>query len=173
MLNFVAILLFLLLFAVVAYFIYTATQHYVDNRHQIRLLSLQQQRAQPTLTLRLQACERLTLLCERISIPNLLGRLHTEGATVNDLRRALLVGIQQEFEHNVTQQIYVSDNLWNILLLTRNNTADIVNMVAQKCDAQADARVFTNALFTFLSEQPTDSIAKAQAAVANQGKAKA
>ncbi len=165
MLNFIAVLLFLIVFAVAAYFIYALTKQYVNNRHQARIIDLQQQRAQPTLSLRLQACERLILLCERISIPNLISRLRTEGASVNDLRLTMLIAIQQEFEHNVTQQLYVSENLWNIIMLTRNNIADIVNMVAQKQDAQADSSVLINELFNFLGEQSSDSIAKAQAAI--------
>lgn len=165
MLNFIAVLLFLLVFAVAAYLIYSLTKQYFNNRHQIRLIDLQQQRAQPTLSLRLQACERLILLCERISIPNLISRLRTEGASVNDLRLAMLIAIQQEFEHNITQQLYVSENLWNIIILSRNNTADIVNMVAQKLDAQADSSLLINDLFQFLGEQSSDSITKAQAAI--------
>ena len=115
--------------------------------------------------LRLQACERLILLCERISIPNLVSRLRTEGASVNDLRMAMIIAIQQEFEHNTTQQLYVSENLWNILILTRNNTADIVNVVAQKLDTNADSNVLINELFKFLSEQPSDLTTKAQGAI--------
>ncbi len=165
MLNFIAVLLFLVVFAVAAYLIYSLTKQYFNNRHQARLIDLQQQRAQPTLPLRLQACERLILLCERISIPNLISRLRTEGASVNDLRLAMLIAIQQEFEHNITQQLYVSENLWNIIILSRNNTADIVNMVAQKLDAQADSSLLINDLFQFLGEQSSDSISKAQAAI--------
>jgi hypothetical protein len=165
MLNIIAVVLFLSIFAVAAYFIYTLVKQYFDNRHQARLLDLQHKRAQPTLSLRLQACERLILLCERISIPNLISRLRTEGASVNDLRMAMIIAIQQEFEHNTTQQLYVSENLWNILILTRNNTADIVNVVAQKLDAQSDSSLLINALFSFINEQSSDSITKAQAAI--------
>ena len=165
MLKFIAVLLFLVVFAVAAYLIYSLTKQYFNNRHQTRLIDLQQQRAQPTLPLRLQACERLILLCERISIPNLISRLRTEGASVNDLRLAMLIAIQQEFEHNITQQLYVSENLWNIIILSRNNTADIVNMVAQKLDGQVDSSLLINDLFQFLGEQSSDSITKAQAAI--------
>ena len=165
MLKLIVVLLFLAVFVVAAYLIYTLTKQYFNNRHQARLIDLQQQRAQPTLPLRLQACERLILLCERISIPNLISRLRTEGASVNDLRLAMLIAIQQEFEHNITQQLYVSENLWSIIILSRNNTADIVNMVAQKLDGQADSSLLINDLFQFLGEQSSDSITKAQAAI--------
>lgn len=165
MLNVIAIILFLLIVAVAAYFIFRSTKTYYERSHQVNQLTLQQQRIQPTIHLRLQAYERLTMLAERISIPNLIGRLRTEGMSVSDLRLAMLIGIQQEFEHNVTQQIYVSENLWNILALTRNNTADILTVVADKLDPKADASVLVNELLTFLGEQGSDPSAKAQAAV--------
>ena len=126
---------------------------------------IQTEKAKTTLPMRLQAYERLTLLCERINIPNLIKRLRAEGASVNDLRFALLIGIQQEFEHNVTQQIYVSDNLWNILRIARDNTAEIINIAAEKLDPKADSNALTEGIFTILSEQKADSLAKAQAAI--------
>jgi hypothetical protein len=126
---------------------------------------IQTKKAKTTLPMRLQAYERLTLLCERINIPNLIKRLRAEGASVNDLRFALLIGIQQEFEHNVTQQIYVSDNLWNILRIARDNTAEIINIAAEKLDPKADANALIEGIFTILSEQKGDSLAKAQAAI--------
>jgi hypothetical protein len=126
---------------------------------------IQTEKAKTTLPMRLQAYERLTLLCERINIPNLIKRLRAEGASVNDLRFALLIGIQQEFEHNVTQQIYVSDNLWNILRIARDNTAEIINIAAEKLDPKADSNALIEEIFTILSEQKGDSLAKAQAAI--------
>ena len=111
MFNFIAVILFLLIFAALAYLIYTLTKKYFDQQSNARAAEIQQQRLQATLPLRLQAYERLLLLCERISIPNLVGRLRTEGSSSSDLRMAMLMAIKQEFEHNVTQQIYVSESL--------------------------------------------------------------
>jgi hypothetical protein len=126
---------------------------------------IQIEKAKTTLPMRLQAYERLTLLCDRISIPNLIKRLRTEGASANDFRLALLIGIQQEFEHNVTQQIYVSENLWNILRIARDNTAEIINIAAEKLDPKADSNALISEIFTLLGEQKGDSLAKAQAAI--------
>ena len=67
--------------------------------------------------LRLQACERLTLMLERINVPNLLLRLPpAPAASAKEYTASLLLNIRQEFEYNVTQQIYVSDALWSIML---------------------------------------------------------
>jgi hypothetical protein len=104
-------------------------------------------------------------LCERISIPNLVARLGTDGVTVNDLRTAMLIAIRQEFEHNITQQIYVSENLWSIIKVARDNTAEIVHLIAQKLDPKADVNVYIAALFEFLESQQGDSLLTAQTAI--------
>jgi hypothetical protein len=126
---------------------------------------IQIEKNKTTLPLRLPAYERLTLLCERITIPNLIKRLRTEGASAHDFRLTLLIGIQQEFEHNVTQQIYVSENLWNILKIARDNTAEIINIAAEKLEPQADSNALIHEIFTVLGEQKGDSLGKAQAAI--------
>ncbi len=166
MFNFIAVILFLLIFAALVYLIYTLTKKYFDQQSNARAAEIQQQRLQATLPLRLQAYERLLLLCERISIPNLVGRLRTEGSSASDLRMAMLMAIKQEFEHNVTQQIYVSESLWKILLMARDNTANAVDIVAQKLDKNATSEAFIGEMSTFLSEQSSvDSIAMAQSAI--------
>ncbi len=166
MLNAIALILFLLIFAVLAYLIFSLTKKYFDQQSNARAAEIQQQRLQATLPLRLQAYERLLLLCERITIPNLVGRLRTEGASASDLRMAMLMAIKQEFEHNVTQQIYVSEKLWKILLMARDNTANTLDIVAQKLSDNATAEAFIGEMSAFLNEQNgADSISMAQAAI--------
>lgn len=165
MLKFITIILFLLIFAALAYLIYTLTKKYFDQQSNARAAEIQQQRLQATLSLRLQAYERLLLLCERISIPNLVGRLRTEGSSASDLRMAMLMAIKQEFEHNLTQQIYVSEKLWKILLMARDNTANTLDIVAQKLDSNATSEAFIGEMSAFLSENGADSIAMAQSAI--------
>ena len=121
--------------------------------------------ANPTLHLRLAAYERLLILCERIAIPNLIARLRTEGGTSGELRLAMLIAIQQEFEHNVTQQIYVSENLWAILQAARNNTAEIINLVAAKTDVRADQTELIRQMTQFFSENTDNSLETAQNAI--------
>ena len=71
--------------------------------------------------LRLQAYERLILLCERLRLDSLMLRLNASEMTANQLKSALIISIQKEFEHNLTQQIYVSGQLWEMLTLLRDN----------------------------------------------------
>lgn len=123
------------------------------------------ERMKATISLRLQAYERLSLYCERIRIPNLLLRLQTQHMTVASLKWAMLQAIQQEFEHNITQQIYVSESLWQILKLARDHTMEVVDQVASQMPAEAAPDAYVQALFAFLEKQEKDSLLTALSAI--------
>lgn len=132
---------------------YYVLKQFLDNQYQIRMVEYKQNQSKSTLPLRLGAYERLSLLCERISVPNLILRIRTENMTAEDLKIAMMIAIQQEFEHNITQQVYVSDNLWQILKLTRENTITIINHVAGSVPPGADSIELGKALFQYLDAQ--------------------
>lgn len=71
--------------------------------------------------LRLQAYERLTLFCERINVMSLMMRLNNKEMTSDGLKNAMLISVQKEYEHNLTQQIYISNELWEMMNLLKNN----------------------------------------------------
>ena len=66
-----------------------------------------------TRALQLQAYERLVILCERISLPNLISRTSMPSFSAKDMQVILSENIKQEFEYNASQQIYVSELAWN------------------------------------------------------------
>ncbi len=71
------------------------------------------------LPLKLQAYERLTLLLDRVSLEKLVVRVQPIGDDINDYKQLLIANINQEFEHNLTQQMYVSDECWSTILKTK------------------------------------------------------
>jgi hypothetical protein len=76
--------------------------------------------------IRLQALERMTMFCSRIDIQNLYYRLVSSDIGPKELKAAMLIAVQQEFEHNASQQLYVSENLWKILNLAKENIQDVI-----------------------------------------------
>lgn len=114
---------------------------------------------------RLQAYERLSLYCERISIPNLILRLRHESMTVNSLKWAMMQAIQQEYEHNVTQQVYVSESLWTILRMAREHMMTILDATAHTLDKTATADQYIQALFEYLEKQEIDPLITALSAI--------
>ena len=113
--------------------------------------------------LRLQACERFTLMLERISVPNLLLRMPPDEATAaREYRAELLLAIRQEVEYNITQQIYVSDSLWSIITQTRDN---ISLQIARAGEEAATSRQIAERLRMISGQQDESPVALAQGAI--------
>ena len=89
--------------------------------------------------LQLQAYERLTVLCERIAIPNLISRVSHPQATAREMQTLLIESIKQEFEYNTSQQIYVSKIAWDAVRNLRDQSMLIINQVANVLPADAKA----------------------------------
>lgn len=79
-----------------------------------------------TLPVRLQAYERMALFLERISINSLVVRVAPNGKNKSDYENLLISQIETEFEHNLSQQIYMSDECWNIIKAAKNATIQII-----------------------------------------------
>ena len=110
--------------AVIVYFL---MNKFLKGQQNIEQLKLKVEQSNDTLPLRFQAYERLTLFLERIKIPNLVMRLMTPSSAPSDLKNALVISIQKEYEHNLTQQIYVSPELWKIITLAKDSTIQYIS----------------------------------------------
>ncbi len=126
--------------------VYVLLKQYLDKQYQLRALELRKGQQEVSLPLKLQAYERLSLFCERIDLPNLVLRVREEGMSAGRLRLALMLAIQQEYEHNITQQVYVSDKLWQIIKAARDNAIDAISMISESVEPDADGRLFARAL---------------------------
>jgi hypothetical protein len=83
-----------------------------------------------TLPLILQAYERLTLFLERITIDSLVVREQDDDFTARDFHQHLLGEIRAEYEHNLTQQIYISGDAWNVVRNAKEATINMINRAA-------------------------------------------
>ena len=97
--------------------------------------------------LKVQAYERIVLFMERIEPSSLVMRLKTNTMKANELHGALLHNIREEYEHNVAQQIYISDNAWNLVKQAKEETIRIVNMAANSMESSATANELTRDIF--------------------------
>jgi hypothetical protein len=84
--------------------------------------------------MRLQAYERLILFLERISPETLLLKLKSQAQTNSDLHLAILQQIRLEYEHNISQQLYVSDAIWSLVKETKEQVSMFVNDIAKHSD---------------------------------------
>jgi hypothetical protein len=140
-------------------------KNYLEKQYQLKLLENKQNNKNTTTPMRFQAYERLSLFCERISIPNLLLRLREKGQTAAELKLKLLMTVQQEFEYNITQQVYLSDQLWQIIKLSKEDVMNIISVVAEKIDPKAPSEELSSALIRFLETQQSTALEKALLAI--------
>ncbi len=101
--------------------VYYLQKQYNANQYQLKAMELKAQYSKGAIPLKLQAYERLLLFCDRISFPNLILRLKTENMTAKQLKSAMIIAIQKEYEHNLAQQLYTSGKLWEIISTAKNN----------------------------------------------------
>lgn len=104
---------------------YLFNSHFKDQQNTRRFL-LQKENRKDTLPLRLQAYERLSLFLERINPAKLLIRVSPLSKDKNDYENYIIAQIEQEFEHNLTQQIYVSEDCWTIVKTAKNATIQMI-----------------------------------------------
>jgi len=132
---------------------YFLLQQQIDEQQKRLSGAMRRDSLKLTLPLRLQAYERLMLLCDRASIPNTLLRVRAPGMSIANLRGALMIAITQEFDHNTSQQLYVSDMLWQILRVAREDTLSLVSRAAEGLDPNAEDDVYIDRLLAALEEQ--------------------
>lgn len=139
-----------LLVAVTAYYLLKTL---LESQNRSVQLAQRNEALKITLPLRLQAYERLTLLCDRAALPNVLLRVRMNAMAMAELRGALLLAISQEFSHNTSQQLYVSETLWQIITLAKDETLAAVSRAAEGLDADTDADILVGRILQAVDEQ--------------------
>lgn len=114
-----------------------------------------------TLPLRLQSYERLTLLIERMEPNNLLTRILPSDISAKDYQLMLISTIKSEFDHNLSQQIYVSANLWSAIVAVRNDMLKNIHIVAAGIPTDASASQLCKAILNqyYEMENPAPHLA--------------
>ncbi len=140
-------------------------KQYFANQEQMQLLKMQASKQENAVPLRFQAYERLSLFCERIELGSMLLRLRQEDANAAQMRILLMAAIQQEYEHNITQQVYVSDQLWKIIQFAKDDAIQVVTKAAEAVDPRADSRQLANAIISITNQRQGSAADKALVAI--------
>ena len=108
---------------------------------------------QQLLPLQLQAYERLVLLCERISLPNLISRTAASDLSAKQMQYVLIENIKQEFEYNASQQIYVSPVAWESVRNLKDQSMLIINQISNVLPQEARATDLNKQLLEVIIQQ--------------------
>ena len=99
----------------------------------------------------LQAYERLSLLADRITLKNLITRMHSAHLTAEELQAGLVETIKNEYEHNITQQIYINPEVWKAVTKMKEQNIFIINQLAETLPPRANSVALSNLLLEYSS----------------------
>ncbi len=104
------------------------------------------------LPMRLQAHERMALYLERIDLNNSILKTYKSGMSARLLQNELNASIRSEFEHNVAQQVYLSEKTWGAVKTAKEETIKIINIAAQQLEDTATGIDFSTKVYEILSQ---------------------
>jgi hypothetical protein len=111
---------------------YFTVRNFLDSDRKKSELELRKD-SQATITpLRLQAYERIVIFLERVNPNTLVVRVNKHGMTAHQLHLELIKTIKSEYEHNLSQQIYMSYGAWELVKTTKEEMIKLINISATK-----------------------------------------
>ena len=150
---------------IVFFTVRTLLREYFNKEYQVKSLENTKDHHNTVLPLKLQAYERLSMFCERIAVPTLLFRIRQEGMSAQQLRLNLLLAIQQEYEHNITQQVYVSAQLWEIIKIARDDSVNTISIAMESIPKDSDGKALFDVAIQVIEQRGVTAVDKALQAI--------
>ncbi len=119
------------------------------------------------LPLKFQAYERMSMFLERINPPNLVTRIVKPEVNVGKFHALLLATIRDEYEHNMSQQLYISDTAWELVKTAKEDVVRLININASKFKVDDDAGKYAQSIVADGFNNGRNSISKALTALKN------
>lgn len=111
----------------------------LNHDHTRRVYEYKKSIAKEMIPLRMQAYERLALYLERMQPSNLLLRVQKEEMTSRMLHALLIKTIRAEYDHNMSQQVYVSDEAWQLINQGKDQLIGMINEHVRSVDPHSPA----------------------------------
>jgi hypothetical protein len=147
--------------SIVLYGIYLLVRMFIQKEVDLRKLEVRSRSIETILPSRLQAYERMALFLERISPQNLLVRLNASGMTSKEFHQLLLSEIRNEYNHNVAQQVYMSENVWNLIKSAKEDLILSINDAAGEMKMESTSLDLSRKIFEKSIHKTVDPIAHA------------
>lgn len=152
----------LLSVAITGIIFFVIAKTYFDNQQKTQMLQMKIDEHKESLKvvtpIRLQAYERMALYLERISPNSLILRTFRPGMDIKTLQIAMTKSIRDEWEHNLSQQVYLGTESWNRIREAKEEMINLINGSAVKLPADADPTSLAGAIFESCAKSkiPTD-----------------
>ena len=116
---------------------YLLVKNFLQKDFETKLTELRLKSSETILPIRLQAYERVCLLLERVSPSNIIPRVNDNSFNAAVLKQRLTMEIREELNHNLSQQVYMSDQAWAVTKSAIDDLIAIINASAATIDPEA------------------------------------
>jgi hypothetical protein len=141
--------------------IYLTVDSMLRKQFEKNLLEIRTKNTEVLLPVRMQAYERMALFLERISPHNLILRINQPNMTAGELQAVMLHEIREELNHNLSQQIYMSEVVWTLIRNASEDIVSTINTCAQQTESEMPSIELARRIFEQQMNQSGDSIQKA------------
>jgi len=145
--------------SLVLYAVYLTVRSFIAKEIELKKLEIRTRSIETILPARLQAYERMTLFLERIAPQNLLIRLNNSEFKARMFQHVLLDEIRNEYNHNASQQIYMSESAWTQLRNAKEDLVIIINEAATSMTAESTSIDLSKKIFEIVMDRKEDLIA--------------
>jgi hypothetical protein len=153
---------------IVSYALYLTVKSFLTKDFEKRLIEIKLKNTEVILPIRLQAYERMCLFLERISPHNLVVRVNDPSYSVGLLHQILLKEIRDEYAHNMSQQVYMSDQAWRHIKNTMDEIINLINNSSHGLPKDARGIELAKSILDRLVQLPEDPSSKALTFVKNE-----
>lgn len=140
---------------IVAYLLIDRFLKAESKRH---ILEIKKESIKVTIPVRLQAFERVILLLERIDAVQVVKRSITPGMTSGQLKLKAIAEIRNEFNHNVTQQVYLSASSWERVVQAKEDAIKLISVTGTQINDNTDAVEFSRKILGVNEELKVSNI---------------
>ncbi len=151
--------------AAVLYAMYLTVKSFLDREMTQKMVEIKLKNTDTVLPIRLQAYERVCLFLERITPNNLIIRLNQGDFSAREFQHVLLAEIRQEYNHNISQQVYVSNEAWEYVVSAKEGIISTINQAAEAVEDDAKSIDLAKKIFEISMEKETDPTAHALAKI--------
>ncbi len=127
-------------------------KNFFENEYQRRNMNIKAETVKLVTPIKLQAYERLVILLERMTPNSLIFRVSKPGISASQLKIELIADINSEYNHNVSQQIYVSPQAWQMVRIAKEEMVNIINTSYARLGPNAVGIDLSKAVFETMIE---------------------
>ena len=147
--------------ALTGWIFYLLVRRYFDHQQKERLLEIKLDERAETLRavtpIRMQAYERMALFLERIAPQSLVLRCYQPGMDLKLLQGVMTKNIRDEWEHNLSQQVYIGSEVWASIREAKDEMINLVNSAAVQLTDTADPTRLAASIFASANDRsPVD-----------------